>query len=102
MKTNLMLKKVHLNLSVMALLLSVVLLLSTVLCREILNRSLGTASGIGVIIIVGMMVSALVFAVITYTKHKKIDTFEKWSLSLLGFGMVVLSFLWLYEYFLKP
>ena len=102
MKTNLILKKVHLNLSVMALMLSVVLLLSSVLCHKLFNRSLGVASDIGVVIIMGMMLTALIFEIISYIKHKKIDIFEKWSFSLLVFGVTVLGILWVYEIFLKP
>lgn len=102
MKTNLILKKVHLNLSVMALMLSVVLLLSSVLCHKLLNRSLGVASDIGVVIIMGIMLTALIFEIISYIKHKKIDIFEKWSFSLLVFGVTVLGILWVYEIFLKP
>jgi|GEM_PF-5536999 len=102
MKTNVILRKVHLNLSVLAVTLSVTLLLSTVLCTKFLNQSMGTLFNGFVAIIMGVMVVALLVGFISYVRHRKIDTMGKWTLSLLTFGIGVLAFLFVFEFFLKP
>lgn len=102
MKTNLILRKVHLNLSVFAAILAIVLLLSTVLCHKLLGQSLGAGFNIGVLIIMGMMIAALVFGMLTYWHQRRIDTIEKWSLSILGFSILIVGFILLFEVFLKP
>lgn len=102
MKTNLVLRKVHLNLSVFAAIFAIVLLLSTVLCHKLLGQSLGAGFNIGVLIIMGMMITALLFGLLTYWHQRKIETIEKWSLSILGFGIIMLAVLILFEVFMKP
>lgn len=102
MKTNLILRKVHLNLSVFAAILAIVLLLSTVLCHKLLGQSLGAGFNIGVLIIMGMMIAALVFGMLTYWHQRRIDTIEKWSLSILGFSILIVGVILLFEVFLKP
>lgn len=102
MKTNLILRKVHLNLSVFAAILAIVLLLSTVLCHKLLGQSLGAGFNIGVLIIMGMMIAALVFGMLTYWHQRRIDTIEKWSLSILGFSILIVGIILLFEVFLKP
>jgi hypothetical protein len=102
MKTNLILKKVHLNLSVLAVTLSVTLLLSTVLCAKFMNQSMGNVFNGFVMVIMGMMMLALIIGLIRYLRHRKIDTMGKWTMSLLTFGIGVLAFLFVFEFFLKP
>lgn len=102
MKTNLILRKVHLNLSVLAVTLSVVLLLSTVLCDKLLNRSMGTAFNVFVLVIMGMMLISLLVGIISYIRHKKVETLGKWTLSLITFGIAILAMLFAFEFFLKP
>lgn len=102
MKTNLILRKAHLNLSILAVTLSVVLLLSAVLCSKLLDRSLGSTVDVLMIVIMGIMVISLLLGFISYFRLKKIDTIEKWTLSLLTFGVGVLAFLFVFELFLKP
>ncbi len=102
MKTNRILRKVHLNLSVLAVTLSVTLLLSTVLYAKFMNQSMGTLFNIFVLVIMGMMVIALVVGFISYLRHRKIDTMGKWTLSLLTFGIGILAFSFVFEFFLKP
>lgn len=102
MKITGILRKVHFNLSVLAVTLSVTLLLTTVLCTQFLNQSLGALFNIVVLVIMGMMIIALLFGFISYFKHKKMEIIEKWTLSLLSFSIIVLAFLFVFEFFLKP
>lgn len=102
MKTSVMLRKAHLNLSILAVTLSVALLLTSVLCTKLLDQSISDIVMVFMVIIMGMMVTALIIGFISYLKHKKVGTIGKWTLSLLSFGLGVLAFIVVFEFFLKP
>lgn len=102
MKITGILRKVHFNLSVLAVTLSVTLLLTTVLCTKFLNQSIGSLFNIVVLVIMGMMMVALLIGFVSFIHHKKVETIEKWTLSLLSFSIIVLAFLFVFEFFLKP
>jgi len=102
MKTTVILRKAHFSLSILTVTLAVTLLITMVLGTKLMNQSLDGLFVISVQIIMGMMTIVLMMGLICYFRHKKVDFLEKWTLSLLGFGVVILAFLFVFELFLKP